>query len=123
MEKRLILDANAILRYLLRDDIQQADIVAQTILNRNIHILPEVLVEVIYIMVKVYDYTKTETARIILTFLNDIGYNDNLVINAVKLFGSKNFAFVDCILSQYAKQDKYEIFTFDKKLKKLIDKS
>jgi predicted nucleic acid-binding protein len=118
--KTLILDANAILRYLLKDIPQQASIVEKLVVEDNILVLPEVLAEVIYVLTKVYGYAKINVANEILSFLKTIKCDSRLLLNATLLYSQRNLSFVDCILYQYAMQSRYEVFTFDEKLNKIM---
>ena len=120
MKKIIILDANAVLRYIIDDIKEQADIVQEILQNEEVLILPEVIAEVIYIMTKYYNYPHDKVADRIIEFLEDSDCDSQNLINAVKTFGGKNFDFVDCLLFEYSKQKGYEVFTFDKDLNKLI---
>ena len=122
MQKIIILDANAILRYVIDDIKEQADIVQEILQNEKVLILPEVIAEVIYVMTKYYNYPRNEVSEYIVTFLEDADCDSQNVINAVKTFSNKSFDFVDCLLYEYSKQEDYEVFTFDKDLNKLIKK-
>ena len=123
MQKTIILDANAILRYILDDIKEQADIVQEILLNEEILILPEVIAEVIYVMYKIYKIPRDNILEYINNFLNDAKCGNKILINAVKTFGGRNFDFVDCLLFEYSKQKGYEVFTFDKDLNKLINQT
>ena len=120
MKKIIILDANAILRYILDDIKEQADTVQEILQNEEILILPEVIAEVIYVMYKIYKIPRGNVLEYINNFLNDAKCDNQILINAVKIFGGKNFDFVDCLLYEYSKQKDYEVFTFDKDLNNLI---
>jgi len=122
MPKIIILDTNAILRYIIDDIKEQADIVQEILQNREVLILPEVIAEVIYVMTKYYNYPHHKVSERIVEFLEDAGCDSQNLINAVKTFGGKNFDFVDCLLFEYSKQKDYEVFTFDKDLSKVITK-
>ena len=121
MKKTIILDANAILRYIIDDIKEQADIVQEILQNEEVLILPEVIAEVIYVMTKYYNYPRNKVSDYIIEFLEDSECNYQNLINAVKTFGGKNLDFVDCLLYEYSKQKDYEVFTFDKDLNKLIN--
>jgi predicted nucleic acid-binding protein len=41
-------------------------------------------------------------------------------LRSLEFFGQKSLDFVDCVLAGYAAVDKDEIFTFDKRLQKLL---
>jgi len=120
MPKIIILDANAILRYIIDDIKEQADIVQGILQNREFLILPEVIAEVIYVMLKIYIIPRDNVSEYIKNFLTDAKCGNKILINAVKIFGDKNFDFVDCLLFEYSKQEDYEVFTFDKELNKFI---
>ena len=118
--KEIILDANAILRYMLNDIPEQADITEKMLLTRDVVILPEVIAEVVYVLLKYYGYSRKEAERDILEFLIDAECSDSILVTALNAFGDKGLDFVDCLL--YAYSARYDILTFDKDLRKLIDK-
>ena len=122
MQKTVILDANAILRYITDDIKEQADVVEEVLLSRDVLILPEVLAEVVYVMTKYYKYPKEKAAKYISKFLEDADCNNTVFNNALDNFGKTSMDFVDCLLYGYSKETKYEVFTFDKDLIKLLDK-
>ena len=122
MKKIIILDANAILRYIIDDIKEQADMVQEILQNEEILILPEVIAEVIYVMTKFYNYPRDQVSEQINNFLDDAECDSDILINAVKYFGGVKFDFVDCLLYEYSKQKNYKVFTFDEKLKKLIQR-
>jgi len=119
----IILDANAILRYILDDVPEQADQVEEIIQTTTVKVLPEVIAEVVYVMTKSYDISYAETSEYVCSFLDDVNCKYDLLVNAVKLFGTANIDFVDCILHEHSKQPDCRIFTFDKKLLKLIKRT
>ena len=45
------------------------------------------------------------------------------VFHALQVYASTTLDFVDCLLIGYAKEDKYTVFTFDKKLQKYLNKA
>ena len=120
MQKIIILDANAILRYLLYDVKEQADEVEAILIEKEVLILPEVLAEVIYIMTKYYNQSHDFVSEKILFFLNEINYYSTILLDSIKTFGEGKLDFVDCLLFEYSKTLFYEVFTFDKRLKKKI---
>lgn len=116
---KLIFDSNAILRYILDDIPEQADIVEKAINERESLALPEVIAEVVYILTKYYCIERKETVENIIVFLNEINSKNETLRLALKTFSETSFDFVDCIL--YANSNQYDIFTFDKKLRGFID--
>jgi len=115
---KLIFDSNAILRYILDDIPEQADIVEKTINERESLALPEVIAEVVYILTKYYGIERKEAVENIIVFLNEINSKNEVLRLALKTFAETSFDFVDCIL--YANSKQYDIFTFDKRLRGFI---
>ena len=118
------LDTNYIIRYLINDNEQMASTAENIILNQNPYISNEVLAEVIYVLMGVYDIPKKDVSEMLIqliSFENIKVENKTIVINSLKLFQNKNLDFVDCLLCSYSKKD--EIKTFDKKLLKCIENS
>jgi len=93
MQKIIILDANAILRYIIDDIREQADAVEEILQNEEVLILPEVMAEVIYVMTKYYNYPRDKVSEYIESFLDDADCNSENLINAVKSFKNENFDF------------------------------
>ena len=65
-----ILDANMILRFLLKDDEKSAVIVRDIIKSESVMVLPEIIAEVVYVMTRVYKYERIKTSSGIAAFLN-----------------------------------------------------
>jgi len=117
-----ILDANMILRYLLNDNEEMANRAEMYIQRDDAHVTIEVMVEVVYVLSRVYKVGRRELADILLAFLDSIKSRDmNIIKVAVTTYGRENLDFVDCVLYAYAKVDHITVATFDKKLNRLID--
>jgi predicted nucleic-acid-binding protein len=85
----------------------------------------EVVAEVVYVLNKVYAMPKDEIATCIKIFLEQPAVNvceADILIFALETYGDINLDFVDCLLYSFAKIKKHTVFTFDKKLKALINK-
>lgn len=83
--------------------------------------IPEVLAEVVYVLLKVYHVERQEISKVLIIFLNLIEINrKDIMIKALEIFADTNLDFVDCILIAYNKTDSVEIFSFDKKLNKKL---
>lgn len=118
-----IIDANIILRYLLNDVEDLSEKAEEIIENNDVFVPNEVIAEVVYVLEKVYKVERIEIDNYLTEFFEkqNISVLDKKVLFAAfKLFSSKKLDFVDTILYAYAKVKDYEIFTFDKKLKKTI---
>ena len=118
----VLLDANAVLRYILNDHIDMASEVSELISSGKVIVPIFVLAEVIYVLNGVYKVDKSELKESILSFLSEVNVDDREVIElGIRTFSEKNLDFVDCILYAYSYFNCYDIFTFDKKLNKLLD--
>jgi len=117
----ILLDANYILRFLLKDNLEMYKTSKECISNNNCLIPNEVLAEVVFVLLKVYKVKRDDISNSLISFLNydNIILNDkNNIIKSLNIFQTKNLDFVDCILC--AKSEQYKIKTFDKKLNKCI---
>ena len=118
-----IIDTNYALRYLVQDDLEQA-IKAKEIIDEGAYILPESLVEAVYILDKVYKIERKEIYFALLDLLGDIEMIEKLVCeNALRIYGYTKLDFVDCILISRNKLYNDKIYTFDKQLNKEIEKN
>lgn len=111
-----IIDANAILRYLLDDNKNMAE-QAERVIQEGAYTLPEIVAEVVYVLTGVYNMTRRDVADCIINVLKLIEVeNIDVMIYAINLFKEKNLDFVDCILIAYNHIENKYIFTFDKKI-------
>jgi len=118
----IILDANYILRFLLKDNLEMFEIAKDCIVSNTCLIPNEVLAEVVFVLLKVYHTEKQdikESLTSILMYDNIVITDKETVIKSLEIFNNKNLDFVDCILC--AKSKEYTIKTFDKKLLKCIN--
>ena len=119
----IIVDTNIILRYLLQDSEELSSKAIEIIDNNEIFIPTEIIVEVSYVLKKVYNVEKEKIYETINLLLNmeDIKFQNRETIEmAFKIYSEKNFDIVDCMLFSYNRNEKYNIKIFDKKLNKLI---
>jgi len=117
----IVLDANYILRFLIKDNDKMYLESRNSIKNYDCFIDNEVLAEVVFVLLKVYQVSKNDIRTSLENFLflpNILLTDKTTILKALKLFDEKNLDFVDAILC--AKSTKYEIKTFDKKLNKCI---
>lgn len=118
----VILDTNMILRYLINDNKEMADIAEQHILSGSAQVTVEVIAEVVYVLSGVYSMERDEITDTVKAFL-DLVYcqEKEVLLTALDAFGERNLDFVDCVLYGYHIVRNAEIATFDKKLLKLIE--
>ena len=120
-----IVDANVVLRYLLQDNEKLSNKAKDVIENNEIFIPTEVIAEIVYVLEKVYAVNRKEINKILselLSFYNINTNNMDVIKNALNIYSNKNLDFVDTLLISYNNVDKHEIFSFDKKLNKLLYK-
>jgi predicted nucleic-acid-binding protein len=109
-----ILDTNAILRYILYDIPEQAEITADTILNEKILLLPEIIAETVHILFTLYKIPRMEIMGAILDVLDDTECDNEIIREGLWMFGLNKCDFIDSLLYIYSKS--YKILTFDEKL-------
>jgi predicted nucleic-acid-binding protein len=120
MEK-ISLDTNAVLRYILNDIPEQNQIVCKAIKENIVIIRPEVMADVIYDLHKVYKLSRIEVCKYLDIILEDFANDDLSLKLAVETYQNTSLDFVDCLLYAYNRLTDAKIFTFDKKLNKLLN--
>jgi predicted nucleic-acid-binding protein len=125
---RLLVDTNAILRFLLKDNALQCNKVHKLFDkskdSRVKLLVPEIVVfEVVFTLQKYYDVPKIKLIEQI-RFIVSASYLEvesrDLFLEALKLYEESNLSLVDCFLVAKAKGQGVDLFTFDKKLTKLL---
>ena len=122
----IIIDANVILRYLLKDNekfYKEAEALFNDVFSgkKRIWIMHSVIAEVVYVLLKLYSAPRKEIAEVLTEFMKIKGVkvqDKEIFFHAFKIFEKKNLDFVDCLLCAYSK--KYQVISFDKKLNKCI---
>lgn len=119
-----IADANIILRYLLNDHEELSEKATVIIENNEVLLPNEVIAEIVYVLEKVYEVKNEEISDILLELFKytHIVVDDiDVLEEAFLLFGKRRLDFVDTLLYAYNKVKGYQIYTFDKKLNKLLE--
>jgi len=125
--KRYYVDANIFLRFLLNDDATQADLAERYFEQAKreeieLTIIPLTIIEVVYVLTKVYKETRSQVTKNIKTILS-MSYlkvkQRKELLQAVELYERHNVDFVDTFLYACAKNDTAEVLSFDKDFKKL----
>jgi predicted nucleic acid-binding protein len=120
-----IIDANWILRYLLRDDetlfAKASDVLERAKTGEERILIPEsVLAECIYVLLKIYKVdrvTIAEKMRDLCSYKGVMNRDRRDLTDAVNLFGRTNFSIVDCLLLSKSINHGWPLLTFDKDLK------
>ena len=118
-----ILDTNTILRCILQDNEEAAAIVDER-MSRDVCVIPpEVVAEIVYVLLKVYRLDRSNIERSVFTILKHKNVrvpHRKVVEAALHYFGTTKFDFVDCFMIGYAVIEEHQIFTFDNELKKFL---
>lgn len=115
-----LLDANAVLRYLLEDNQEQADVVAQAV-ARGAEVTVEVLAECVYVLSGVYHVPRSRIAESLGVLLDEVSCRRRSVAAAaLGMFGVSSLDFVDCVLAAERMETGREVVTFDRQLVGLL---
>jgi predicted nucleic-acid-binding protein len=117
------IDANIVLRYILNDHAELSPKAKAIIEQHTIEVPIEVLCEVVYVLTGYYKIDRQTVSTEMEHFFEQTRCtisHQEAVLEALAYFGKTTLDFVDCFLAGYAKVEKDEIHTFDKKLQKLI---
>lgn len=126
MKNTTVLDTNVILRYLLNDHPQHfqraqtfmADVISG---KTTVYIPDSVLAECVYVLLKVYKIPKLKVCEVLAGILSYTGIsqvNREILINSLQLFAEHNVDVVDAIVHATAKQQDWDVFSFDQDMKK-----
>lgn len=111
-----LLDANAALRYLLEDNLEQAETAAETI-ARGAEVTVEVLAECVYVLAGVYHVPRSRIAESLGLLLDEVTCRrKNVAAAALGLYSGSSFDFVDCVLAAERQELGRDVVTFDQKL-------
>ncbi len=125
--EKIIVDANGILRYLLRDHeefYKKAEELFDSAIDGKVTILllESVIAEVVYVLSGLYRVHRKEIAEALgsLIKIKAIKLPDKeAVLNTLNIFVSQNLDFVDALLCAYS--EKHTIFSFDKGVNRCIE--
>ncbi len=118
-----LLDANAILRFLLNDNEEMAE-KTETVIKNGAFTKEVVIAEVIYVLCGVYKIERSLVSSKIIELLKFIEIeNPEVLNNAMETFSEFSLDFVDCLLISYNKVLDIDVFSFDKKLNNKLKKA
>jgi predicted nucleic-acid-binding protein len=118
-----LVDANIVLRYILWDHEELAEKAREIIEQEEIVIPFEVIAEVVYVLEGVYEVERREIQEGVLGLLEypNVRTADRDVLKqAFQIFIEKKLDFVDALLVGYHNAKRAKVFSFDKKLNKLL---
>ena len=120
-----IIDANIVLRYLLRDNIEQHKKAVVIIESNRLFIPNEIAAEIVYVLERVYEIPKKEIKEVLTLLFTKENFefiDKDVILFALRYYAEYNLDYADALLVSYIKIHKAEVLTFDKKLIKIIDK-
>ena len=122
----VLLDTNAVLRFVLKDFSKQHKEIVQFISSNPSAIRLEVLIEMIFVLEKYYKKNRQDIAHIV----SILGKIENLLIQyprvvkkALLFFVEEELDIVDCILCAFNDVMGYDVFTFDKEMNDLLQRN
>ena len=117
---RTLVDANVVLRYVLHDDEAQFPVAKQTI-REGAYLLPEILAEVVYVLLGVYSVPREELASRLQLLVREVqSERPKILETALSTFGATKLDFVDCLLAAYNRHLGDKVVSFDRKLNRLL---
>ncbi len=126
MGNRVLLDANVVLRFLVRDneDLYAKSLtVIKDIESGKIEalLLDFIMAEIVYVLKRIYKVEKDAIANALKKLLlSDNIYTDNKIVTfeALDIYANKNIDFADAMLCAKKNLEGFEIISFDKDMRK-----
>ena len=121
----VLIDANAILRYTLQDNIEMATTVKELIETQKVYAGLEVIAEVVYVLTGVYKLSRSEIAAGLQIFFSHANLqveSKEVITLSLELYAERKLDFVDTVLYAKSTVYGYNVFTFDKKLNALLQR-
>ena len=120
-------DTNIFIRFLLRDNLQQAKEAGNYFASAKakkiqIVVLSEILLEIDYVLKKVYGLSRLEITQKLSDLISSIYFDikdRSLWIRTIELYPKTNFDLVDIFLFEKAKSVEGKVLSFDKDFQKL----
>jgi len=120
-----VLDANYILRYLLEDHPQMHEMAREVIEQEACLVPGEVIAEVVYVLEGYYETPRAQIAEALAVLMEQAGLMMHepveIMLEALTIYEQTRLDWVDCYLCALSR--KYSVATFDKKLKKCVEKT
>ena len=126
--RRIVVDTNAFVRFLL-DDIREQKKRTEELFQQAKHgevqlVVPQIVIfEIAFTLLRFYKVPKQTIVKSLKVMLN-IPYLEiqdrNTFQLAVNMYDKENHSLADCFILIKAKEENAELFTFDQKLQKLL---
>jgi len=121
-----LVDANVVLRYLLDDHAELSPKAAEILERHSVTLPVEVGCEVVYVLQKVYAVERKEIQKQLGALLNEglVSMDKpDIFLKALECYSDSTLDFVDTLLLAYQLVERQEVFTFDGKLLKQLQRS
>lgn len=121
-----LVDANVVLRYLLDDHTELSAKAAEILEKHSVTLPVEVGCEVVYVLQKVYGVGRKEIQQQLGELLDEglvTMENPAIFLKALECYGDSTLDFVDTLLWAYQILERQEIFTFDNRLLKQLQRA
>src|SRR5450759_1970844 len=121
---RAFVDTSVLLRFLVKDDDLKARAVEKLLLTASgkgiaLHILPVTMLEIVWVLEKVYKFGKKEVRELAEAIINtphlkvEMG---DVFLTALKAYEEKNVKFADAVMAYWGLEKKISIaYTYDEK--------
>jgi len=122
--KAVIIDTNAVLRFITGDDIERWQKVSDLLDTSDCIVPVEVIAEAVYNLDKSYGHARKLIAEEIKDFISlreDLVSNENVVRYGCNVFATTGLDFIDCLLVGYANVTGNPIFSFDDCVNKKLE--
>jgi predicted nucleic-acid-binding protein len=122
--REVILDTNALLRFITGDNIEKCQKVSDLIESNDCIVPIEVITEAVYNLEKFYMHPRRLIADEIKDFIaikENFVVEEKVIRHGCNTFASTNLDFIDCLLIAYAKVKGNPVFTFDNDLNKKLE--
>jgi predicted nucleic-acid-binding protein len=121
--REVILDTNALLRFITGDNIEKCQKVSELIDLNNCIVPIEVIAEAVYNLEKFYMHPRsliTDEIKDFIAIKENLVVEENVIRYGCNIFASTNLDFIDCLLVAYANVKGNPVFTFDIELNKKL---
>ena len=122
--KKVVIDTNLLVRYLINDDQKKAEAV-DNLLDKAIKgevriVVPSVIIaELVWVLESFYQLKAEDILELVEAIINTSGLDvtdKSTVISALRLYKNRNIDFIDAWIIEFAKERGIKtIYTFDKK--------
>ena len=121
-----LIDANIVLRFLLKDHAVLSARAADLLRDRQVVLLPEVLCEVVFVLEKVYGVGRAEIHRHVSAFLRAgsvLTPDQAVALRALQEYRDSKLDIVDSLLLAYHAVHRHAVHTFDKGLDRCLKRA